>query len=79
MPEVIFEPTITASERVKTVHALDLSATVTGGKKLRLIIYLIFYLPLKLYENWAHIASMISEMNFCLETRILCWSVVFVF
>jgi hypothetical protein len=25
-----FEPTIPASERVKTVHALDRSATVTG-------------------------------------------------
>jgi hypothetical protein len=28
MPEVGFEPTITASERAKTVHALDRSATV---------------------------------------------------
>jgi hypothetical protein len=27
-----FEPTISASERVKTVHALDCSATVTGSK-----------------------------------------------
>jgi hypothetical protein len=30
MPCVGFEPTISASERVKTVHALDRSATVTG-------------------------------------------------
>jgi hypothetical protein len=30
MPCVAFEPTITASERTKTVHALDRSATVTG-------------------------------------------------
>jgi hypothetical protein len=30
MPEVEFEPTITASERAKTVHALYRSATVTG-------------------------------------------------
>jgi hypothetical protein len=30
MPYVGFEPTIPASERVKTVYALDLSATVTG-------------------------------------------------
>jgi hypothetical protein len=30
MPEVGFEPTITASARAKTVHALDRSATVTG-------------------------------------------------
>jgi hypothetical protein len=32
MPRVGFEPTITASERAKTVHALDRSATVTGQK-----------------------------------------------
>jgi hypothetical protein len=30
MPWVGFEPTIPVSERAKTVHALDLSATVTG-------------------------------------------------
>jgi hypothetical protein len=28
-----FEPTILASERAKTVHALDRSATVTGHRK----------------------------------------------
>jgi hypothetical protein len=31
MPWVGFETTIPASERAKTVHALDRSATVTGG------------------------------------------------
>jgi hypothetical protein len=30
MPFVGLEPTIPASERAKTVHALDLAATVTG-------------------------------------------------
>jgi hypothetical protein len=30
MPEVGFQPTITESERAKTIHALDRSATVTG-------------------------------------------------
>jgi hypothetical protein len=30
MSEAGFEPTIPESERAKTVHALDLSATVTG-------------------------------------------------
>jgi hypothetical protein len=30
MPEVGFEPTITASERAETVNAIDRSATVTG-------------------------------------------------
>jgi hypothetical protein len=30
MPEAGFEPTITASERAKTVHVLDSSSTVTG-------------------------------------------------
>jgi hypothetical protein len=39
MPRVGFEPTITASERAKTVHALDRSATVTGnGEKYNVII-----------------------------------------
>jgi hypothetical protein len=32
MPWVGFEHTVPASERVKTVHALDRSATVTGIK-----------------------------------------------
>jgi hypothetical protein len=31
MSWVGFEPTISASERTKTVHALDREATVTGG------------------------------------------------
>jgi hypothetical protein len=30
MPYVEFEPTVPVSERAKTVHALDRSATVTG-------------------------------------------------
>jgi hypothetical protein len=34
MPRVGFEPTITASERAKTVHALDRSATVTGNESI---------------------------------------------
>jgi hypothetical protein len=34
MPSVGFEPTIPASERAKTVHALDRSATVTGFNSL---------------------------------------------
>jgi hypothetical protein len=31
MPYMGFEPTIPASERAKTVHALERSATVTGA------------------------------------------------
>jgi hypothetical protein len=38
MPCVGFELTIPASERAKTVHALDRSATVTGVQKLGSII-----------------------------------------
>jgi hypothetical protein len=34
MPCVGFEPTIQASERAKTVHALERSATVTGADML---------------------------------------------
>jgi hypothetical protein len=33
MPSVEFEPTIPASERAKTVHALDRAATAIGEKK----------------------------------------------
>jgi hypothetical protein len=33
MPWVEFEATIPASERAKTVHALDRSATVTGPQE----------------------------------------------
>jgi FAD synthase len=32
MPQVGFEPTIPASERAKTVHALDRSLTVIGNE-----------------------------------------------
>jgi hypothetical protein len=31
MPRVVFEPTIPAFERAKTVHALDREATVIGN------------------------------------------------
>jgi hypothetical protein len=34
MPLVGFEPTITESERAKTVHALDCAASVTGSKRI---------------------------------------------
>jgi hypothetical protein len=37
MPEVGFEPTITASERAKTVHALDYAATVIGTNRINLL------------------------------------------
>jgi hypothetical protein len=33
MPWMGFEPTIPGSERAKTVHVLDRSATVTGSLK----------------------------------------------
>jgi hypothetical protein len=33
MPKAVFEPAITASERSKTVHASDRSATATGFEK----------------------------------------------
>jgi hypothetical protein len=35
MPKVGFEPTIIASERAKTVHALDRSPIVTGLGEIR--------------------------------------------
>jgi hypothetical protein len=33
MPQVVFEPTIPAFERAKTIHALDGTATVIGNYK----------------------------------------------
>jgi hypothetical protein len=38
-----FEPTIPASERAKTVHALDRAATVTGYVKIQIYIYIYAY------------------------------------
>jgi hypothetical protein len=43
MPSVGFGPMIPASERAKTVHALDRSATVTGN--FTFYLYLNEYLP----------------------------------
>jgi hypothetical protein len=40
MPRAGFEPTIPASERAKTVHALDRAATVTGWSLNNVIKYL---------------------------------------
>jgi hypothetical protein len=37
MPWVGFKPTVPASERAKTVHALDRSATVTGEEVVQII------------------------------------------
>jgi hypothetical protein len=34
MPQVEFEPTIPAFERAKTVHALDLAATVISSEEI---------------------------------------------
>jgi hypothetical protein len=48
MPWVEIEPKISASERAKTVHALDRSATVTG------IIYITFYLFLYIMHISVH-------------------------
>jgi hypothetical protein len=48
MPCVRFEPTISASERAKTVHALDRSATVTG--QIHTYNNNIIYLQLKLQK-----------------------------
>jgi hypothetical protein len=49
MAYVEFEPTIPASEWVKTVHALDRSAAVTGG---RIFIPRKFLVHISLYRGW---------------------------
>jgi hypothetical protein len=50
MPCVGFEPSIPAPERAKTVHALDLSATVTGEYNLPTVISRAFSLK-GIYEH----------------------------
>jgi hypothetical protein len=54
MPLVRFEPTIPASERAKTVHALDRSPTMTG------IIYLT-YLLMELSPSWGEAKSAATQ------------------
>jgi hypothetical protein len=44
-----FEPTITVSERVKTVHALDRVATVTGSNNYRNDVYT--HMQYSIYNN----------------------------
>jgi hypothetical protein len=51
MPCVRFEPTIPASERAKTVHALDRSATVTGSRATIPYIYVYIYTYVKKYSR----------------------------
>jgi hypothetical protein len=76
MPYVRFEPTIPASERAKTVHALDRSATVTGKNhfaNLQFYISRITFLELRTRKNkkfcvfWAWIWG--NEANY---TNVLC-------
>jgi hypothetical protein len=43
MPPVGFEPTIPASERAKTVHALDRAAIVTGFINVTYSFYCVCY------------------------------------
>jgi hypothetical protein len=47
MPWVEFESTIPASERAKTVHILDRSATVTGLETLTIIIHKLWTVTIK--------------------------------
>jgi hypothetical protein len=52
MPRVGFEITIPASERAKTVDALDRSATVTGHQSLQRYIYIyIVYIRIYMYKD----------------------------
>jgi hypothetical protein len=50
MPCVGFEPTIAASKRAKTVHALDRSSTVTGTLHITLIYFLVYWKSTKYYS-----------------------------
>jgi hypothetical protein len=57
-----FEPTIPASERAKTVHALDSSATVTGTTE----IYTAAILLLIMYRNKMFWEEIIANFLFTL-------------
>jgi hypothetical protein len=52
MPWVVFEPTITASERAKTVHALDRSATVD------------IHLPSKIFKRRKNVSVLQNELKY---------------
>jgi flagellar biogenesis protein FliO len=52
MPELRFEPTITAPERAKTAHASDRSATVFGIILLLLLLLLLLYYYVTTYRSF---------------------------
>jgi hypothetical protein len=58
MPEVGFEPTITASAQAKIVHALDCSATVTGSQsiffKFHTYLFRVYLMTLSIAETKQH-------------------------
>jgi hypothetical protein len=58
MPCVGFEPTIPASERARTVHALDRSATVTGN-----FFFLLFYYLMGTSEFWLYMNSYVAHLS----------------
>jgi hypothetical protein len=68
MPEVGFEPTITASEQAKTVHALDPLATMTG--------YIFQFSVIKFHENPFSSSQVVPSglevwaNSICYETKI---------
>jgi hypothetical protein len=53
MPQVGFQPTVPASERAKTVHALDHSATVTASVLERRYISLMCGIRVEEFAAWA--------------------------
>jgi hypothetical protein len=76
MPCVGFEPTIPASERAKTVHVLDRSATVTGKyhgdsyDKLTveiILLYVLKYLQVenKYLESFDDLQSKVLQLASC--------------
>jgi hypothetical protein len=65
-----FEPTIHASERVKTVHALDLSTTVTGVLFSVLHMYMSYiYLSSVMWVGYGLLIILFQEQTY--EVRIL--------
>jgi hypothetical protein len=60
MPCVEFEPTIPASERAKTVDALDCGATVTGLYIIYYLFYFVFIYLFKLQMSFYPVAVILQ-------------------
>jgi hypothetical protein len=71
MPRVEFEPTIPASERAKTVHALDSAATVIGSLR---NVYMLEYINLRdeIYSAVTRVVMRIWLRHYATSPKVAC-------